>query len=105
MTFGFSPKHSQEIFLGNFDKEHFLVIAYETALKLGWDVSFISKTGFIAYTKFSMSSYSEEVTIKIDDEVATIKSECTGSQLFDWGKNEKNIDAFLSNFGYIKKTR
>jgi rhomboid protease GluP len=104
MAFGFSPKHSQDLSLEHLDKEHFLVIGIEAALKLNWNVSFVSETGFIAYTKFSMSSYSEEVTIKISDETVNIKSECAGSQIFDWGKNKKNVETFLSYFEEVKNT-
>lgn len=103
MAFGFSPKHIQDYNLDNLDKEHFLAIAIETALKLDWNVSFVSETGFIAYTKFSISSWGEEVSIKIDGRTANIKSECTDSQFFDWGKNKKNIETFLSNFEEVKK--
>lgn len=96
MAFGFPPKHVQVVQLEHSGKEHFLVLAIEAAVKLGWDVSFVSETGFVAYTKFSMTSWSEEITVILDQEVATIKSACTGSQLMDWGKNKKNVAALLS---------
>lgn len=102
MAFGFSPKHVQDYQLNNLGKEHFLVLAIEAAFKLDWNVSFVSEAGFIAYTKFSLSSWSEEVTIKIENGVANLKSECTGSQLIDWGKNKQNIEALLSKFEEIK---
>ncbi len=102
MAFGFSPKHVQDFQLDNLDKEHFLVLAIEAALKLDWEVSFVSETGFIAYTKFSWSSWSEEITIKLDSSVANLKSECTGSQLMDWGKNKKNVEALLSKLEVVK---
>ena len=103
MAFGFSPKHVQEYNLDNFNKEHFLVCAIEAASELGWNVSFISETGFIAYTKFSMSSWSEEVTIKIDNGVANIKSECTGAQIMDWGKNKGNVNELIYVIERIRK--
>jgi rhomboid protease GluP len=96
MAFGFSPKHIREIELDGLKKEHFLVLAIEAAQKMEWNVSFVSETGFIAYTKFSFSSYGEEVTVKIDGTTVNIKSECTGSQIADWGKNKHNIEDLLS---------
>ncbi|MDR7129743.1 rhomboid protease GluP [Algoriphagus sp. 4150] len=102
MAFGFSPKYIQDYQLDNLNKEHFLVLAIEAAFKLDWDVSFVSETGFIAYTKFSWSSWSEEVTIKMDNNVANIKSECTESQLVDWGKNKKNVEVLLSKIEEVK---
>lgn len=102
MAFGFSPKHIQDYQLENLEKEHFLVLAIEAALKLDWNVSFVSETVFIAFTKFSMSSWSEKVTVEIENGRANIKSECTGSQLMDWGKNKKNVETLLEKFEEVK---
>lgn len=102
MAFGFSPKHIQHFDFENIDKEHFLVLAIEAALKLNWSVGFTSETGFIAYTKFSWSSWSEEVTVKIDNSSAKIKSECTGTQLMDWGKNKKNVEKLIEAIEEVK---
>lgn len=102
MAFGFSPKHIQEFKINNINKHHFLVLAIEAAHQLNWDVSFKSETGFIAYTKFSLSSFSEEVTVKIDNDTAHIKSECTGTQFLDWGKNKDNVEALISKIKYLK---
>ena len=102
MAFGFSPKHEQTVELDNLTKEEFLVIATEAVKQLEWNLSSISVKGFIAYTKLSMSSYGEELKITINENIATINSVSTGSQLFDWGKNKKNINAFTSTFQSIK---
>ena len=56
MAIGFSPKHVQELPLDSLTSEQFLVIAIEAVKKLGWNISHISETGFIAYTRLSMSS-------------------------------------------------
>ena len=102
MAFGLSPKHTDNLKIEDLSEKEALVIAFETAQKLDWDIGFLSKNGFIAYTKFSMSSWSEEVQIKIEEGIIYLKSECTGSQLLDWGKNKKNTNAFLSKFNSVK---
>jgi rhomboid protease GluP len=102
MAFGLFPKHIQDFNLDGLDKEHFLVIATEAAFKLNWNVSFVSDTGFIAYTKFSWSSWGEEVSVKIDNGIANIKSECTGNQFIDWGKNEKNVEILIATIDEVK---
>jgi rhomboid protease GluP len=102
MAFGFTPKHVEEVQLDTLDKEYYLALSIEAAKQLKWNVGFISETGFIAYTNFSMSSWSEEVTFKIEDQVVTIKSECTGNQFMDWGKNKKNIKSLLSQIGEVE---
>lgn len=104
MAFGFSPKHFQNVALDNLTPGQFLAIGLETANHLGWNVSYVSEAGFIAYTKFSMSSWSEEVVVKINGDTVNLKSECTGSQLVDWGKNKRNIEEFLSTFSTLKTT-
>lgn len=103
MAFGFSPKHVRNYDLQTFENGVFLVLAIEATYKLGWDVSNVSETGFVAYTKFSWSSWSEEVTVKIDGELAILKSECTGNQLFDWSKNKKNIDELIITIDKLVK--
>lgn len=50
MAVGF--EYVQEHNLNNLGHEHFLATAMEAASRLGWNVSFISETGFIAYTTF-----------------------------------------------------
>ncbi len=104
MAFGLSPKHIEELPLDNLTTEQFLVLAIEAAKTLGWNVGYTSETGFIAFTKFSMSSWSEEVKVKIDGDNANLKSECTGSQMVDWGKNKKNIENLVSTFNKLKNS-
>jgi rhomboid protease GluP len=102
MAFGISPKFVTEKKLNSLSKEEFLVISIETAKKLKWNVGYIHEKGFIANTKVSMSSWTEEVSIKIEEEFASIKSQCNGSQIFDWGKNKKNVENFASTFEEVK---
>lgn len=102
MAFGLSPKHIQEFPLDNLLQEQFLVIAIEAAKKLDWNVGNTSETGFVAYTKFSMSSWSEEIKVKIENGNANLKSECTGSQMVDWGKNKKNIESLITTINELK---
>ena len=104
MAFGLSPKHIEELPFDNLTTEQFLVLAIEAAKKLEWNVGYTSETGFIAFTKFSMSSWSEEVKVKIDGNNANLKSECTGSQMVDWGKNKKNIENLVSTFNELKNS-
>jgi rhomboid protease GluP len=98
MAFGFPPRHVHEITFDELTHEQILIIGLETVKALSWDVGHTSQSGFIAYTQFSFSSASEEVSVRIENQKATLKSECTGSQLADWGKNQRNIESFLAGF-------
>lgn len=102
MASGFSPKHIDDFTTEGLSGKDTLVIAVETAKALRWNIGLVSKNGFAAYTKASMSSFSEEVQVKIEDGTIHLKSECTGSQLVDWGKNKKNTDSFISKFASVK---
>ena len=104
MAFGLSPKYIQDLSLDDLTSEQFLVLTIEAAKKLDWNVGYTSENGFIAFTKFSMSSWSEEVKIKIDGNIAKFKSECTGSQMVDWGKNKENIEKLIAKFNELKNS-
>jgi len=102
IAYGFSPKMIDNIEIPDLNKKQAFILAYETAKKLNWNIGFLSESGFIAYSKFSMSSWSEEIQIKIEVGNINIKSECTGNQIIDWGKNKKNIEVFTSTFNNLK---
>jgi rhomboid protease GluP len=103
VSFGFSPKQIDNLPISDLNKKQLFVLAFEAVKKLNWNVGYLSESGFIAYTKFSMSSWSEEVQIKIEVGNINVKSECTGSQIVDWGKNRKNIDSFFATFNKIRE--
>ncbi|MGN6533152.1 MAG: rhomboid family intramembrane serine protease [Ginsengibacter sp.] len=102
MAFGLSPKYMHEVYLENFSNEQFLIISLEAAKILGWNIGQITETGFNAYTKSSLSSWNEEILVRIDNGFAKLKSTCLGQQLMDWGKNKKNIEKFTNTINEIK---
>ena len=102
MAFGFPPKYVQNLPLEGITPQQFIVLAIEAANQLGWNVGYKSETGFVAYTKFSMASWSEEVTVTVDGDNATLLSKCTGSQMVDWGKNRRNIESLVDEFELLK---
>lgn len=102
MAFGIPPKYIQELPFDNLTTEQFLVLALEAAKKLDWNIGQTGEAGFIAFTSFSLSSWNEEVKVQIKGGNASLKSECTGNQLVDWGKNRKNIERFITTFHELK---
>ena len=103
MAFGLSPKHVQELPLADLTTEQFLVIAIESAKYLGWNIGHTSETRFTAFTQFS-GSYSEEVKVNIENGVVYLKSECTGNQIVDWGKNKKNVELLIETIAELKNS-
>ena len=102
MAFGFSPKYVHDVPLEGLMQQQFLVLAIEATNSLGWNVGYTDENGFIAYTRFSMTSWGEEINVQIGDGIATLKSECTGNQLFDWEKNKGNIESLISEIEILK---
>jgi len=97
MAFGFVPRYSRKETIENSPSE-ILLFAVESAKTLNWNIGHVSKNRIVAYTSFSMGSWSEQINISIADHELTIKSECSGNQIFDWGKNKKNVEEFFAGF-------
>lgn len=97
MAFGFIPRYAKKETVENSSSE-ILLLAVETVRALNWNIGHIGRSRIIAYTSFSMGSWSEKISISIADHNLTIKSECSGNQIFDWGKNKKNVEEFFVRF-------
>ncbi len=104
MAFGVSPKFVVTVPLNDLTPLQFLSYAVEAAKRLGWNTSLVEANGFVAYTKSSSSSWSEQVRFTVENDMATIKSECISNQLFDWGKNKRNIREFENEFRVVRET-
>jgi len=104
MAVGFTPKHIEDFPLNDLTQQQFLVLANETATKIGWKVGYLSDNGLIAYTDNGMFSWNAEIKIKIENGVANIQSASTGSEMMDWGKNKKNVANFIATLEELKPT-
>ncbi len=104
LSFGFSPRQADSILFGDLTPEQAYVLAWQTAQKLGWKTGYLTASGFVGYTGFSLASWSEEVAVKVGIGRIDLKSECTGIQLFDWGKNRRNIEVFIATFEKLHRT-
>jgi len=104
MTFGSTSGHIHYFSVEDITQEKFMILAIEAAKILDWNVGYISETGYIVFTRFSMSSWSEAFKVKIKDGMVTLKSECTNDQMTDPGKNKDNITNFISIFTDLKNT-
>ncbi len=104
ISWGYSPKIEKYIPLGDFPIDKYLIIARQAIENLGWNLSHISETGIIAYTPISFQSYSEEVSIRIVNNFAIVKSECIGIQMLfnDYGKNAANLEQFFHELAYVE---
>lgn len=94
MALTFSPKHSTQFFIEHLTTGQILALCLEVAAGMNWTTDKIHSNGFIAYSRFSFTSWGEEIHIRVEENLVTVSSRCYGNQLFDWGKNKKNTRAF-----------
>ncbi|RVU01797.1 rhomboid family intramembrane serine protease [Mucilaginibacter limnophilus] len=104
MAFGFSPKHEVEIQLNGFNQRRYIAIALIAAEQLKWNVNYLSNNGLIAYTRKSLFTWNSEFKFTVKDDTAVISSESTGSEIFDWGKNKKKVEAFLDTYDQLQSS-
>jgi rhomboid protease GluP len=98
MAWGISPRKVTTIPLGEYSADHYLTLLYHAFNNLGWRIGYFDRDGIIGYTPISWESYAEEVSVRIINNTAIVKSECVGYQFFfnDYGKNEKNLELLLN---------
>jgi rhomboid protease GluP len=101
MAFGFTPKFEDNLPLNGLDPHQYIVVASDAAKQLGWEISYTSKTGFLAYKK-SMWSNSFELKVTVDETGAHVVSASLGRGMYDWNRNEDNINELIDAIGRVK---
>lgn len=102
MAFGFTPHYTTDLYLDQLTPQQFLVLSLDTARELGWNLLYVSDAGFIAMTSGNMFKWKARVTLRITDDKASLRSESTGSELFDMGKNKKMVEKFTDSFSGVR---
>ena len=95
MAVGLTPTSSIDTGLDGLSPSQFLALCVDAAHSRGWDVRFISESGLIAHTSKKMFKRKQEVTIRIADGIANIRSESIGNEMIDWGRNKLNVQQFV----------
>lgn len=105
MAFGFPSSYSQQQSLNKISKLHYSFIAIETIKKLHWKIIEINETELIAESQNNPNTWSEYILIDLNEEDALIKSWSNGNQIYDRGRNKKNVNSFLDSFYDVKKEK
>ena len=103
MAVGFTPKYQTDFAVPDLSTEKFIAIAVEAINKVGWQRSYLSESGLIAYTNKGIFAQNAEITIKLADTIVSVCSASTGSEMIDFGMNRRNVEAFLQAFHEIKE--
>ncbi len=96
MAIGLVPHYSVVFPIEGLTGAEFLVIIREVAKKLEWEVPHSDLNGLVAYTKFRRRSINEKIQLSVEEGLVTLKSETQGGQIFDMGRNKRNVNAFIS---------
>ncbi|WP_348800313.1 rhomboid family intramembrane serine protease [Flavobacterium adhaerens] len=105
MAFGLPSSYSQYQALNKQSKLEFAFITIETFRKLNWNIIRINETELIAETQNNSNTWTEYILIDLSNEDVFIKSWSDGNQIYDSGKNKKNVEAFLDLFYEVKKEK
>lgn len=98
MAFGFTPTFKSSISLENLPQEQALAAAVNAVQIIGWQLQYISARGLIAYTNNGILKWNGKITLKFNRDTVDIKSESTGNEMQDWGRNKKAVEKFTSVF-------
>ena len=94
MSFALTPNSTMDIGLDGLSPAQFIALSVDVANALNWDIRYISESGLIAHTSKKMLARKQEVTIRIADDIANIKSVSIGNEIYDRGTNRKNVQQF-----------
>lgn len=98
MAFGFPAQYSQRIEITA--SRHTARESIEYSLsRLGWPFKMSDLDNYQVELGMSGLSWGEKIAISLSSSgVLQIESKCVGIQLFDWGKNKRNVTQFLGYF-------
>ena len=98
MAFGFpSASYSTEVDLG-VDRQAAREAIHATLQLIGWRYEHPHPDIFLAKISMSGLSWGEKLTVRFSESGSLeVESKCSPMpQLFDWGKNQKNVAMFLT---------
>jgi hypothetical protein len=105
MAFSIPAKYKEEISIKGKSQEELMKLALEAAEAMKWSVKDVTSNGFYVSSEFSIVSLYEIIQVTTNNEVISIKSRSAGLQMFDRGKNKKNVAMFKAQLNYLIKPK
>ena len=104
MSFGFPAHFTQTIFI-SIQQHEFNQIVKESLESLECEVIEMSATEIHSKIGINALSWGEEIKVKLhSDKRISIESRCIYPlQLFDWGKNKRNVQLLIAKFNFAAK--
>jgi len=97
MSIGFPPKYEKTVEM-HLDRAVLREAIAGVLDTLGWSFRSDTADEFVARAPMSGFSWGERVTIHLSyNGAVTVRSKCEGVmfQIFDWGRNKRNVDSFF----------
>jgi rhomboid protease GluP len=102
MAVGFIPKHIEAFQFSELTPEEALALVIKAAEKSGWQINYVSRSGIMAYSNSGVLKWNAEISITLGEGTIEVKSVSAGSEMVDWGKNKKTVQAFIATFQELK---
>lgn len=104
MSANFIPQHTEGIPFNGLTAQQFLVLAVETAMRLGLQLVLITDEGLVARTNNNIHEWNGEIRIGIypDQATAFITSSSLANDVIDMGRNQHSVQLFLSFFNDLR---
>lgn len=99
MSFGFPAYHNETVEPNEPDNDvHGRILQCLSGLK--WSVTHKNPNQIQATTTINLWSWGEKITLELNESgTFSITSKCAlPTQCFDWGKNQRNVQAFVTAF-------
>ena len=99
MAFGFPAKYSETVEYPGVSRDVARDAAVYAFRVLGWEYVESSAGDYFVETKMSLDSFGEKISVFFPHSGRIhIQSKCNFTQIFDWGKNKRNVKEFLAHF-------
>lgn len=95
MAFGFPSSYSQLTPLNNLSQKAFILNAITICKKLNWNILSVDENELKAISQHNKKTWNETILFSFDENTAITTSTSNGNQIYDRGRNKKNIEAFL----------
>lgn len=89
------PQYAIEFDINEADSSIVIQSIEYAFIQLNWEIVHSKDNSIQGHTSLSLSSWGESISIEIKNAKVSIESKCVGNQLFDWGKNKKNVENLL----------
>jgi rhomboid protease GluP len=103
MSFGFPPNYTQTFSYPGATKFLLHKVTLSTFQEMDWSIIDKSQSLVTARSPFSLFSWGETISVKLDKNSITVASSSRGLQIYDFGKNKSNVSDFGTTFERLAK--